>query len=169
MCGLLCEAVVGEDAVNGADTLEQLERQNLFVVPLIAIAPWYRYHHLFAESLRHILHRTEPDHVLGISSSRRYEQQGYIAEAIQHAVAARSFEYAASLIEQEIQTNENLALMRSSCEMPGRTPRTNSYPSLAAGRKSVSSVHSSLNLQMRSLLSKQLPNQNNHVKLDGST
>jgi LuxR family maltose regulon positive regulatory protein len=34
MCHFLCEAVVGEAVVHGTDTLEQLERQNLFVVPL---------------------------------------------------------------------------------------------------------------------------------------
>jgi len=52
--------------------------------------------------------------------------KGYIAEAIQHAVAARSFEYAASLIEQEIQTNENprfdaLVLRNALAEFPELT------------------------------------------------
>jgi LuxR family transcriptional regulator, maltose regulon positive regulatory protein len=55
MCGSLCEAVVELEAVNGTEILEQLERQNLFVVPLDRDRTWYRYHHLFAESLRHIL------------------------------------------------------------------------------------------------------------------
>jgi len=52
---------VGEDAVNRADTLEQLERQNLFVVPLIAIALGIG---ITTCSQSHcvILHRTEPDH-----------------------------------------------------------------------------------------------------------
>jgi LuxR family transcriptional regulator, maltose regulon positive regulatory protein len=109
MCGFLCEAVVGGDGVNGVDTLEQLERQSLFIVPLDRDRTWYRYHHLFAESLRHILHRTEPSCVLEYHGRAAYwyEQQGYIADAIQHAIAARSFEDAARLIEQEIQTREN--------------------------------------------------------------
>jgi len=78
----------------------------LFVVPLIAIALGIG---ITTCSQSRILHRTEPDHVLAYPhrAAQWYEQQGYIAEAIQHAVAARSFEYAASLIEQEIQTNEN--------------------------------------------------------------
>ena len=64
MCASLCEAVVGDAAINGGTTtLEQLERLNLFVVPLDRDRTWYRYHHLFAESLRHILHRTEPDRI----------------------------------------------------------------------------------------------------------
>jgi LuxR family maltose regulon positive regulatory protein len=109
MCSSLCEAVVGEDAINGSDILEQLERQNLFVVLLDRDRTWYRYHHLFAESLRHILQRTEPNRGLNYHhrAAQWYEQQGYITDAIQHAIAARSFDYAASLIEHEIQTSEN--------------------------------------------------------------
>jgi LuxR family maltose regulon positive regulatory protein len=109
MCGSLCEAVVGEETINGNTTLEQLERQNLFIVPLDRDRTWYRYHHLFAESLRHILHRTELDRVLEYHhrAAQWYEQQGLIAEAIQHAISAQSFEYAVNLIEREIQTSEN--------------------------------------------------------------
>ena len=109
MCASLCEAVVGEATINGAITLEQLERQNLFVVPLDNNRTWYRYHHLFAESLRHILHRTEPDRISEYHhrAAQWYEQQGLIAEAIQHAVSAQSFEHAVNLIEREIQTSEN--------------------------------------------------------------
>ncbi len=109
MCGPLCEAVVGEETVNGSVRLEQLERQNLFIVPLDRDRIWYRYHHLFAEALHHILHRTEPDRVADYHerAARWYAQQGGVADAIQHAIAAQSFEYAAHLIEQEIQTSEN--------------------------------------------------------------
>lgn len=109
MCGSLCEVVVGEELASGAETLEQLERHNLFVVPLDSDRTWYRYHHLFAESLRHILQRTEGDRiqVYHNRAAQWYEQHSYIAEAISHAIAAQSFEYAASLIEQEIQTRDN--------------------------------------------------------------
>ncbi|HEY9624650.1 MAG TPA: LuxR C-terminal-related transcriptional regulator [Crinalium sp.] len=109
MCSSLCEEVVGEATIDGAAILEHMERQNLFVVPLDRDRTWYRYHHLFAESLRHILHRTEPDRISDYHhrAAHWYEQQGWIAEAIQHAISAQSFEYAAHLIEQEIQTNEN--------------------------------------------------------------
>jgi LuxR family transcriptional regulator, maltose regulon positive regulatory protein len=59
--------------------------------------------------LRHILQRTEPDRILIYHdhAAEWYQQQGYIVEAIQHAISARSFEYATRLIEQEIQTSEN--------------------------------------------------------------
>ncbi|MFQ4139236.1 LuxR C-terminal-related transcriptional regulator [Nodosilinea sp. PGN35] len=109
LCGSLCAAVIDAATVNGTQALEQLERQNLFVVPLDDERTWYRYHHLFAEALRHQLQRTEPDLVLDCHrrAAQWYERQGYIADALHHAIAAQAFDYAAQLIEQEMQTSEN--------------------------------------------------------------
>ena len=59
MCGPLCDAVTG--AGQGAATLLDLLRQNLFVVPLDEERFWFRYHHLFAELLRARLHQVAPD------------------------------------------------------------------------------------------------------------
>ena len=50
LTGPLCDAVTGR--TDAARTLEELERDNLFVVPLDAQRSWYRYHHLFADVLR---------------------------------------------------------------------------------------------------------------------
>ncbi|MBE9109068.1 LuxR family transcriptional regulator [Nodosilinea sp. LEGE 07298] len=109
LCGALCAAVMDEGVASGTQALEQLERQNLFVVPLDDERTWYRYHHLFAETLRHLLQRTEPDLVLGCHrrAAQWYEHQGYIADALHHAIAAQAFDYAAQMIEQEMQTSEN--------------------------------------------------------------
>jgi LuxR family maltose regulon positive regulatory protein len=89
MCGSLCEAVLGDDTINSTQTLEQLERKNLFVVPLDSHRTWYRYHHLFADLLRHTLQRVEPDRLREYHhrAAQWYEQQGYIADAIGHAIA----------------------------------------------------------------------------------
>ncbi|MGC1310166.1 MAG: hypothetical protein WA885_23300 [Phormidesmis sp.] len=97
MCGSLCEAVIGDELVaSGAETLEQLARHNLFVVPLDSDRTWYRYHH-FAESLRHLLARTDSGRtdIYHDRAARWHEQQDHIAEAIQHVIAAQSFEHAA--------------------------------------------------------------------------
>jgi len=105
MCGSLCEAVVGEDSlVDGTEILEQLEHRNLFVVPLDHERKWYRYHHLFAELLRHCLNRAEPERVLEYHrrAAQWYKQQGFAAEAIEYAIAAREVHWAVELIEQEI-------------------------------------------------------------------
>ncbi|MGZ4704694.1 MAG: AAA family ATPase, partial [Acidimicrobiales bacterium] len=47
--GSLCDAVTGQDG--GRAMLEELERSNMFVVPLDDRRLWYRYHHLFADML----------------------------------------------------------------------------------------------------------------------
>lgn len=104
MCGSLSAAVVGESTVKGAEILEQLERSNLFIVPLDSDRQWYRYHHLFGELLRHHLNNKEPEQV-GEYHRRAagwYEQQGFVAQAIEHAIAAGEFYWAAELIEQEV-------------------------------------------------------------------
>ena len=50
MCAPLCDAVLERD--DSAQMLEQLERENLFVVALDQQRRWFRYHHLFREMLQ---------------------------------------------------------------------------------------------------------------------
>ncbi len=52
LCGPLCDAVMLDPAVSGQETLEFLERANLFIVALDNERRWYRYHRLFADLLR---------------------------------------------------------------------------------------------------------------------
>ena len=59
MCAPLCDAVLERD--DSAQMLEQLERQNLFVVALDHQRRWFRYHHLFREMLQAELERREPE------------------------------------------------------------------------------------------------------------
>jgi LuxR family maltose regulon positive regulatory protein len=65
LAGPLCDAVVYGDSQAGRsqDILKALEQANLFVVPLDNRRAWFRYHHLFADLLRHRLARTQPDQV----------------------------------------------------------------------------------------------------------
>ncbi|MBK9709866.1 MAG: hypothetical protein IPO81_00805 [Kouleothrix sp.] len=83
--------------------LDQLERANLFVVPLDDERRWYRYHHLFAEVLRHRLTSgVSAETVAGLHrrASVWYARQGLVAEAVQHALMAADDARAADLIEQ---------------------------------------------------------------------
>src|SRR2546429_5281639 len=57
LCGPLCDAVLLDPSASGQETLEYLERANLFIVPLDNERRWYRYHHLFADLLRQRLHQ----------------------------------------------------------------------------------------------------------------
>ena len=58
LTGPLCDALTGQE--NGRETLEMLERDNLFIIPLDDERYWYRYHHLFADLLRQRLHLKHP-------------------------------------------------------------------------------------------------------------
>ena len=55
-CVSLCNALCEED--QSQEMLEMLERRHLFVVALDGEGVWYRYHHIFAEVLRHRLQRS---------------------------------------------------------------------------------------------------------------
>jgi LuxR family transcriptional regulator, maltose regulon positive regulatory protein len=100
LIGPLCEALTG--SANGRVMLENLERVNLFVIPLDAEGRCYRYHHLFAEFLRDRLQRTYPDVVpyLHHRASLWYEKNDCPDDAVDHALAAADHERAANLIEE---------------------------------------------------------------------
>jgi LuxR family maltose regulon positive regulatory protein len=108
----LCDAVLGSADVKAQerreqtfatsqDTLEQLERANLFIVPLDDERRWYRYHHLFADLLRNQLNRNHPGLRLTLHrrASQWFEQEGLIPEAMGHAIATEDFDRAATLLE----------------------------------------------------------------------
>ncbi|NTW01237.1 MAG: helix-turn-helix domain-containing protein [Oscillochloris sp.] len=82
---------------------DQLERMNLFLVPLDSNRQWYRYHHLFAEVLRARLVSGTSAATVALLHQRAslwLEQHGLIPAAVRHALAAPDFERAAALIEQ---------------------------------------------------------------------
>ncbi|HVL26373.1 MAG TPA: LuxR C-terminal-related transcriptional regulator, partial [Thermomicrobiales bacterium] len=111
LSGPLCDAVTGRD--DSKALLEGLERSNLFVVPLDGTRQWYRYHHLFADVLRsHALEDPEQVALRHRSASAWFERNGFLAEAIGHALAARDVSRAADLVERSV-----LAMSRSRQEM----------------------------------------------------
>lgn len=100
LSGPLCDAVTGRE--DSRSVLENLERGNLFVIPLDDRRQWYRYHHLFADVLRARSMEEQPERML--ESHRRasvwYEQNDLPAEAIHHGLAAKDFERTAALVER---------------------------------------------------------------------
>ena len=108
LSGPLCKSVMGPTETSGQDFLEYLDRANLFIVPLDSQRHWFRYHHLFGDLLLQRLQRsatlsTKNDGPtiaeLHRRASKWYEQNGLAADAIRHALAAKDFERAATLIE----------------------------------------------------------------------
>jgi LuxR family maltose regulon positive regulatory protein len=98
LTGTLCDALTGEN--DGQETLERLEKTNLFIVPLDDERRWYRYHQLFADLLRDQLRQSQPKKVATMLSaaSRWYEGNGSPDEATEFALQAEDFESATRLI-----------------------------------------------------------------------
>ena len=127
LTGPLCDAVTCR--AGGRAMLEQLERANLFLVPLDDRRTWYRYHHLFGDMLRARLLDEHPTLVpeLHRRASDWYEVHGDRAEAIGHAMAGLQFERAAQLIElaaPPMRQNRQEATLRRWLEaLPGEVLR----------------------------------------------
>ncbi len=98
LSGSLCDALL--ETTDSAEVLIQLERTNLFLIPMDEHRRWYRYHHLFAELLRLELTGREPElkPVLHRRAASWYRQAGDVEAAIDHATTAGDFAEAADLI-----------------------------------------------------------------------
>jgi len=103
LCGPLCEAVTGEEG--GQEMLEELERENLFLVPLDHNREWFRYHGLFADFLREELRRRRPDEVAGLHrrAARWHLGQERPEQAFEHAVEADEVELVIDILERYTQ------------------------------------------------------------------
>lgn len=100
LTGPLCESVTEEPG--GQLKLESLLQANLFVSALDATDTWYRYHPLFAETLRTQLQKQEPALVpeLYRRASRWYEQHGWAEDACEYAYRASDLSRAARLLAE---------------------------------------------------------------------
>jgi len=100
LSGPLCDFVT--NTKDSQEILNELEKANLFIIPLDNKRYWYRYHHLFADLLQQRLHQTHRDrmHELHKRASEWYEQNAFGEEAIEHALMAQDFKRAARLVEE---------------------------------------------------------------------
>jgi LuxR family maltose regulon positive regulatory protein len=88
MCAPLCNALTGR--ADGAELISEVNRANLFLIPLDDERRWFRYHHLFGGLLRHELARTAPEQpsALHKRAAQWYADNGDAPEAIGHAIAS---------------------------------------------------------------------------------
>jgi ATP/maltotriose-dependent transcriptional regulator MalT len=131
LSGPLCDAVCG-----GGDSqqlLEQVERANLFLVPLDEVRGWWRYHQLFADLLRARLTREQPERVAGLhhAAAAWSEEHGLADDAVRHALAAGDAAWAVRLVERHADAvllrSERVTLTRWLAALPaeltGARPR----------------------------------------------
>jgi LuxR family maltose regulon positive regulatory protein len=99
--GPLCDDLLGRN--DSQMILEQLERENLFLIPLDDQRHWYRYHQLFKDLLmnRLSLEYSEQTKDLYQKASLWHENAGWYSLAIDYALEAEDFDKAMELILEE--------------------------------------------------------------------
>jgi LuxR family transcriptional regulator, maltose regulon positive regulatory protein len=137
LSGPACDAVTR--AADSQRMLEELERANLFLVPLDEERRWYRYHHLFADLLRARLAQTQPDRALELHTRAAAwcAEHGLIDEAIRHATAAGDADWAMRLVEEHLDETlrhgEDVTLTRWLAALPEDAVRSAPAVCLAHG------------------------------------
>ncbi len=99
----LCAAIVG--IADGTRLLEEVERAGLFLAPTDHSSDWFRYHQLFSDFLRKTLQRKFDEEAVAVLHRRAsawHASEGLLDEAIFHAISARDWNLASSLIQPEI-------------------------------------------------------------------
>ena len=105
LCSSLCEAVTGmvDRMSSGQSILEWLERADLFLTPADDQRRWYRCHHLFRQLLRdrlQQLHGAAEIAALHLRASAWFAENGYLDEALQHALDANDMAAAVQIVAQ---------------------------------------------------------------------
>lgn len=113
----LCDEVTDRD--DSRELLRRIEANNLFLVPLDGEREWFRYHHLFADSLRTEMTKAERAEV-HLRAAKWFEERGDLPEAVKQALAAGEMTEAARLIAAAVP------------EMLGRR-KTTRRPTLSGG------------------------------------
>jgi len=98
----LCNDILGSD--NAESILIELKHANLFIIPLDSKSYWFRYHHLFAELLRHKLEQTDLGQVNNLHrrAAEWFEKNNFLLDAIHHWIAANQPGRVAVLMERAI-------------------------------------------------------------------
>jgi LuxR family maltose regulon positive regulatory protein len=110
-CAPLCDALIenGEPGGNlggnhsaSASFLLKIERANLFLIPLDNQRKWYRYHHLFADLLQHLLFEYLGSQVTDLHrrASQWLEANNFLQEAVNHAIKTKDWAFAGELVER---------------------------------------------------------------------
>jgi len=123
LTGPLCDEVTGQK--NSQEILEKLEKSNLFIFALDNERKWFRYHRLFADSLRQHLQHKHGDSVseLHRRACDWYDKNHLKYEAVDHALAADDFNRAAFLLEDMAETVWDRGQQMTLAQWFGRLPR----------------------------------------------
>jgi LuxR family maltose regulon positive regulatory protein len=98
----LCVELTGW--ADAGDIISELERNNLFLLPLDSNRHWFRYHQLFAESLRRQLFKKSPESISSLhkSAAKWFSRKNLLDEAFHHALASKDMEFTADFMEEHM-------------------------------------------------------------------
>ncbi len=96
----LCNMVL--DRNDSQAIIEQLEKNNLFVVPLDSERKWYRYHHLFADLLKQrlLLKESSLIETLYTKSGQWFEANKMYDLAITHTLEVKDYQKSVQILEK---------------------------------------------------------------------
>ena len=99
----LCNSILNRN--DSQLILEQLERDNMFVIPLDEERKWYRYHHLFADLLKQrLIHKDETEAKnLHKKASFWFEEKGFYDIAIEHALKTKDYKRSLQIIGKTVE------------------------------------------------------------------
>jgi LuxR family transcriptional regulator, maltose regulon positive regulatory protein len=100
MSGPVCDEILGTH--DSQAILEELEKSNLFLIPLDEQRIWFRYHHLLSEYLakRRNQLAKQPIQNMHLHAARWFEKNHYFDESIQHFLAADQTDEAVRIITE---------------------------------------------------------------------
>lgn len=105
ICDTFCKELCDELIDDGFTvSLEEMEHQNLFLVPLDRQRKWYRYHHLFADLLRNRLLREDPARIphLHRKAAAWFRDHSDATSAIRHLIRAEDYERAGAILLETV-------------------------------------------------------------------
>jgi LuxR family maltose regulon positive regulatory protein len=140
-CAPLCTAVMAGDADSPTATgaaqtmIDDLTKAGLFIMALDEEGEWHRYHHLFAELLRHRLRSQLGEMAVAAlhrTAGQWFAGQGLVEEAIQHLLAGGDMPDAAEMtaghIRRALNREDWPQLERWLAQLPAAA--VNSHPGL---------------------------------------
>jgi len=103
-CASLCDYLIpqGRDSLS---LIAEIEKRNLFIVPLDNERRWFRYHHLFQTLLIHHTHIDrfpELKRQIHLRAGQWFVGKGFIEDALKHLIASGDFEMAVHLFSENL-------------------------------------------------------------------
>ncbi len=86
--------------------LEEFEKNNLFIIPLDFEKRWFRYHHLFADLLKHHLLFEFKNEIekIHLQASEWFFENNFVVESIEHAFKAGSNNKAIEILNEHVES-----------------------------------------------------------------